>query len=81
MSEKQFAPVGVMDSGVGGISVLRELVKLLPGENFLYYGDSAHAPYGTKEVAEVVKYTKIAAEFLLEKGCPKCSNRNNYNYP
>lgn len=68
MSEKQFAPVGVMDSGVGGISVLRELVKLLPGENFLYYGDSAHAPYGTKEVAEVVKYTKIAAEFLLEKG-------------
>ena len=68
MREKRFDPVGVMDSGVGGISVLRELVKLLPGEDFLYYGDSAHAPYGTKEVSEVVNYTKIAAELLLEKG-------------
>ena len=64
----QKSPIGVMDSGVGGISVLRELVKLMPGEDFLYYGDSAHAPYGTKEVAEVVKYTKATAEFLLQKG-------------
>ena len=68
MSHTNTSPIGVMDSGVGGISVLRELVKLLPGENFLYYGDSAHAPYGTKEVSEVVKYTQIAAEFLLQKG-------------
>ena len=68
MREKRFDPVGVMDSGVGGISVLRELVKLLPGEDFLYYGDSAHAPYGTKEVAEVVKHTTTAAEILLGKG-------------
>lgn len=66
ISEKN--PIGVMDSGVGGISVLRELVKLMPGEDYLYYGDSAHAPYGTKEVAEVVKYTRAAAEFLLKKG-------------
>ena len=64
----QKSPIGVMDSGIGGISVLRELVKLMPGEDFLYYGDSAHAPYGTKEVAEVVGYTKMAAEFLLKKG-------------
>ena len=68
MNHNNSNPIGVMDSGVGGISVLRELVKLLPGEDFLYYGDSAHAPYGTKEVCEVVKYTRIAAEFLLEKG-------------
>ncbi|MBE6713479.1 MAG: glutamate racemase [Ruminococcaceae bacterium] len=68
MIEKQLGPIGVMDSGVGGISVLRELVKLLPGEDFLYYGDSAHAPYGTKEVAEVVKLTERIAELLLEKG-------------
>ncbi len=41
-------PVGVIDSGVGGISVLRELVKLMPGDDFLFFGDSANAPYGTK---------------------------------
>ncbi len=68
MSQNKNAPIGVMDSGVGGISVLRELVKLLPGEDFLYYGDSAHAPYGTKEVSEVVEHTLNAAEFLLKKG-------------
>lgn len=47
------APVGVFDSGVGGISVLRELRALLPGENFIYYGDSAHAPYGEKRAEEI----------------------------
>lgn len=68
MIDKHLQPIGVLDSGVGGISVLRELVKILPGEDFLYYGDSAHAPYGTKEVSQVVQYTKAASEFLLEKG-------------
>ena len=62
------APIGVLDSGVGGISVLRELVKILPGEDFLYYGDSKNAPYGTKKVEEVVKYVLSASEFLLNKG-------------
>ena len=46
--EKSQAPIGVFDSGVGGISVLRELVKLMPEENYIYYGDSKHAPYGSK---------------------------------
>ena len=44
--DDKFAPIGVFDSGVGGISVLRELVRLMPGENFIFYGDSANAPYG-----------------------------------
>ena len=48
------SPVGVMDSGVGGISVLRELRRELPRERFLFYGDSANAPYGTKEEGEVL---------------------------
>ncbi len=68
MNENKLKPVGVMDSGVGGISVLRELVKLLPGEDFLYYGDSAHAPYGTKEVSQVVDLTLTAADFLFANG-------------
>ena len=44
--QKQDRPVAFFDSGLGGISVLRETVRLLPQENYLYYGDSLHAPYG-----------------------------------
>ena len=47
------APIGVMDSGMGGISVLRELVKLLPHENFIFYGDSANAPYGSRSTENI----------------------------
>ena len=43
-------PIAVFDSGVGGISVLRALVELMPNENYIYFGDSAHAPYGTKSL-------------------------------
>ncbi|MDE6982276.1 MAG: glutamate racemase, partial [Lachnospiraceae bacterium] len=49
------APIAVFDSGVGGISVLRELIALMPQENFYYYGDSANAPHGTKGLEEVRK--------------------------
>lgn len=61
-------PVGVFDSGVGGISVLRELVKLMPEENYLYYGDSAHAPYGEKTTEQVRQLTMDAAQMLVERG-------------
>lgn len=61
-------PIGVMDSGVGGISVLRELVKLMPGEDYIYYGDSANAPYGTKPAQELIDLTMKNAGFLLEQG-------------
>ena len=46
-------PIAVFDSGMGGISVLREMTKLMPNEDFIYYGDSKHAPYGTKTLEEV----------------------------
>lgn len=61
-------PIGVFDSGVGGISVLRELVKQMPGENFLYFGDSANAPYGTRSAQEVIDFTLKNVEFLLAQG-------------
>lgn len=61
-------PIGVLDSGVGGISVLRELVKLMPGENYIYLGDSANAPYGTKPVQDVIDFTMKNTEFLLNQG-------------
>ncbi len=65
---KKDAPVGVFDSGVGGISVLRELVKILPNEDFLYLGDSVHAPYGTKSLEEVRTLTISHIEELLHNG-------------
>ncbi len=60
-------PVGVFDSGVGGLSVLRELRSLLPGEDFLFYGDNANAPYGERSEAEIVKLTLAAVDVLLRK--------------
>lgn len=61
-------PIGVFDSGVGGISVLRELIKIMPNENYLYLGDSEHAPYGTKRLEEVRSLTIANVEKLLERG-------------
>lgn len=61
-------PIGVFDSGVGGISVLRELVKLMPGENYLYFGDSANAPYGTRAAQEVIDLTIKNVAFLFSQG-------------
>lgn len=61
-------PVAVFDSGVGGISVLRELVRQMPGEDFLFRGDSAHAPYGTKPAAEILRLTTENIAQMAEGG-------------
>ena len=60
--------IAVFDSGVGGISVLRHLRRVMPGEKYLYFGDSANAPYGTKSKEEVKNLTFAAAEKLMESG-------------
>ena len=60
--------IAVFDSGVGGISVLRELRRELPNERFLYFGDSANAPYGDKSVEQVRALTLAAAEMLIGRG-------------
>lgn len=62
------APIGVADSGVGGISVLKELIKLMPNENYLYFGDNKNAPYGTKTAQQVREIMLNNAEYLIEKG-------------
>lgn len=61
-------PIGVFDSGVGGISVLKESLKVLPFEDFIYFGDSINAPYGTKSIDEVRQLTFNAVDFLLDEG-------------
>ena len=58
-------PVGVFDSGTGGISLLRNLRRLLPGEVFIYYGDTKNAPYGIKTEAEILELAQNAVSFLL----------------
>ena len=57
-------PVGMMDSGLGGISVLKEAVRLLPHEDFVYFGDSANVPYGTRTTEAVQKLTFNVVEKL-----------------
>ena len=61
-------PIAVFDSGVGGISVLRELVRIMPNENYIYYGDSANAPYGTRTLEEVRQLTGTHARNLFARG-------------
>ena len=60
--------IAVLDSGLGGLSVLRHLRRLMPEERFLYYGDSAHAPYGTRTRQEVEDLTLRAVEGLMPRG-------------
>ena len=60
--------IGVFDSGVGGLTVCRELIRLLPKEQLLYLGDTARVPYGTKSPATVTQYALESAEFLSARG-------------
>lgn len=60
--------IAVFDSGLGGLSVLRHLRRRMPGERFLYYGDSAHAPYGVRSRADVEALTLNAADRLVRRG-------------
>ncbi len=60
-------PIAVFDSGMGGISVLKEMTKLMPNEDFIYYGDSKNAPYGTKTLEEVRKFTIEHITNFIEK--------------
>lgn len=66
MLELQKRPIAVFDSGVGGVSVLRELVKIMPNENYIYFGDSKNAPYGMKTKEEVLELTLSCAKKLFE---------------
>ncbi|MEA3363466.1 MAG: glutamate racemase [Thermodesulfobacteriota bacterium] len=64
----RYRAIGIFDSGVGGLTVLKEIAHLLPGENLIYLGDTARVPYGTKSVETVQRYALEAAEFLVDQG-------------
>lgn len=61
-------PIGIFDSGVGGLTVMKEIIELLPGENIIYFGDTARVPYGTRSRETVIKYSIENTEFLMSKG-------------
>lgn len=70
MSDKtQYQPIGVFDSGFGGLTVLKDLVKVLPEYDFLYLGDNARAPYGGRSFETVYSYTLECVNHLFDLGC------------
>ncbi len=66
----KFSPIGVFDSGYGGLTVLRQIVKSMPTYDYIYLGDNARAPYGTRSFDTVYEYTLQSVKWLFQKGCP-----------
>jgi glutamate racemase len=64
------SPIGVFDSGYGGLTVLAEIRKALPQYDYIYFGDNARAPYGNRSFDVVYEFTLEAVRFLFDKGCP-----------
>jgi glutamate racemase len=62
-------PIGIFDSGIGGLTVAHAIKKVLPNENMIYFGDTAHLPYGDKSEAAIQAYSIRIANILLQKGC------------
>lgn len=61
--------IGIFDSGVGGLTVAKEIKRLMPNENIVYFGDSKHLPYGDKSKETVIGYSTKITKFLLSKKC------------
>ena len=61
--------IGIFDSGIGGLTILKEIRKILPRENIIYYGDFKNNPYGTKTFSKIQRLSEIAIEFLIQNHC------------
>lgn len=64
------APIGIFDSGYGGLTILKEIVQLLPQYDYLYLGDNARAPYGNRSFETVYQYTLQCVQWFFNQGCP-----------
>jgi len=69
MSNKKIAPLGVFDSGVGGLTVVMEMFQQMPHESFVYYADTAHVPYGPRNPLELKEFASNITAFLVNQGC------------
>lgn len=63
-------PIGIFDSGYGGLTVLKEIVAKLPQFDYMYLGDNACSPYGTRSFETVYQYTLACVKWLFDQGCP-----------
>jgi glutamate racemase len=70
MAEKNLTPIGVFDSGYGGLTILKEFIRRMPEYDFIYLGDNARAPYGSRSFEVVYRYTLEAVNKLFAMGCP-----------
>ena len=68
-SSNSSAPIGIFDSGVGGLTVARAIIDQLPNESTIYIGDTARGPYGPRKIAEVREFSLEIIEFLVKRGC------------
>ena len=66
---KSELPIGIFDSGIGGLTVAREIIDLMPNEKVIYFGDTLHLPYGEKSKEKVINYCSEICDFLLDKKC------------
>lgn len=64
-------PIGIFDSGVGGLTVLKRLVEVLPGEDYIYFGDTKRVPYGDRSEEEIKKFAKQILNFMREQKSKK----------
>lgn len=78
MNNKTDAPIGVFDSGVGGLTVAREIMRQLPNENMVYFGDTARVPYGSKSKNNIIRFSRQIFPFLADKTCKSGSDRLQY---
>ena len=65
--DKKDMPIGFLDSGVGGLSVMREAIKIMPNENYIYLGDTKYFPYGEKNRVEIIIFAIQNVEYLIKK--------------
>lgn len=84
MNNNSTAPIGIFDSGIGGLTVAQAIKQLLPKENIVYFGDTAHLPYGDKSEAAIQAYSIKIADILLKKGCKviviACNSASSASY-
>ena len=84
MESKEKKPIGIFDSGIGGLTVAHAIKNLLPDEDLIYFGDTAHLPYGDKSEAAIQVYSIKIADILLKKGCKviviACNSASSASY-
>ena len=84
MNNRRTQPIGIFDSGIGGLTVAHAIKNLLPNEDLIYFGDTAHLPYGDKSEAAIQVYSIKIADILLKKGCKviviACNSASSASY-